>query len=69
MEKLHLDALSVCSRQVLKETDPMLSHYMEPKLNPVFAQMWKIPALDEQQTSDNASMTQTKSKQVETRGT
>lgn len=62
MEKLHLDALSVCSRQVLKEMGPMLSHYLEPKLNLVFAQMWKIPALDDQQTSDNTSMTQSPSK-------
>lgn len=49
MEKFHLDALSVCSRQVLKETNPKLSHYQKPNLNLLFVQMWKIPALDEQQ--------------------
>lgn len=59
MEKFHLDALSVCSRQVLKKMDPMLSHYQKPKLNLFFVQMWKIPALEDWQTSYNASMTQT----------
>lgn len=59
MEKFHLDALSVCSRQVLKETDPMLNQLQKPKMNLHFVQACKIPALDGQQTSYNARMTQT----------
>lgn len=59
MEKFHLDALSVCSRQVLKEMGPKLSHYQKPKLNLLFVQIWKIPAFDDWQIFYNASMTQT----------